>query len=61
MPDTPPPTCPFCDRRETLKAVESLLTEIHICRDCYKTFTLEKLPRISARTIDRYAAELERD
>ena len=45
MPDTPHPACPFCRRQRTLKLVESGLSEIHVCRDCHKTFTLKKPAR----------------
>jgi hypothetical protein len=39
--DTPRP-CPTCQGQNTTKCVDSLLTEIHICRDCHETFTIQK-------------------
>jgi ribosomal protein L37AE/L43A len=36
--------CPTCLRSNTTKCVESLLTEIHICRDCHQTFVIDKSP-----------------
>ena len=46
-PEKPPLTCPNCHSQNTVKTVESLLTEIHICRDCHQTFIVEKPPRPS--------------
>jgi hypothetical protein len=34
--------CPNCGSKNTEKTVESLLTEIHICRECHRTFVIEK-------------------
>jgi hypothetical protein len=42
--NTPLP-CPTCHSKNTAKTVESLLTEIHICRDCHSTFVIEKPQR----------------
>jgi ribosomal protein L37AE/L43A len=41
---TDPPRCPTCHRKNTTKGIESLLREIHICRDCLRTFVIEKPP-----------------
>jgi hypothetical protein len=38
----------MCERQNTIKTVESQLTEIHICRDCHRTFVIDK-PRRAAR------------
>jgi len=38
----PEPPCPACGGHNTVKSVESLLTEIHICRDCHRTFIVRK-------------------
>jgi hypothetical protein len=35
----------MCHSQNTVKTVESLLTEIHICRDCHRTFVIEKPQR----------------
>ena len=37
-----PTLCPNCRRDDTTKCVESLLTEIHVCRACNKTFVITK-------------------
>jgi ribosomal protein L37AE/L43A len=43
----PAHACPMCQGRNTVKAVEWLLTEIHVCHDCHQTFIVEKPPRPS--------------
>ena len=39
-----PLTCPGCKGQNTTKSIESMLREIHICRDCLRTFVIEKPP-----------------
>ena len=41
-PTNVPLPCPNCRSQNTVKTVESLLTQIHICRDCHRTFVIEK-------------------
>ncbi|MET0166680.1 MAG: hypothetical protein ABW318_16950 [Vicinamibacterales bacterium] len=39
-----PLTCPGCKGQNTTKSIESMLREIHFCRDCLRTFVIEKAP-----------------
>jgi ribosomal protein L37AE/L43A len=42
MNSSTPLACPICHQPNTTKCVDSLLTEIHICRDCRQTFVVYK-------------------
>jgi transposase-like protein len=39
-----PLTCPSCKGQNTTKSIGSMLREIHVCRDCLRTFVIEKPP-----------------
>jgi hypothetical protein len=43
-PTNTPIPCPNCLGQNTAKTVESMWTAIHICRDCRRTFVIEKPP-----------------
>jgi ribosomal protein L37AE/L43A len=34
--------CPKCHQSNTVKATETLATEIHFCTDCSQTFAVKK-------------------
>jgi ribosomal protein L37AE/L43A len=36
------PACPKCHQTNTVKATETLATEIHFCIDCSQTFAVKK-------------------
>ena len=40
-----PTLCPTCRGQNTEKFVQSLLTEIHLCRDCHWTFVVQRPTR----------------
>jgi hypothetical protein len=45
-----PHICPTCHGPNTAKCVESLLTQIHICRDCREPFIITKSTNVSPRS-----------
>ena len=36
------PACPKCHQTNTVKATQTLATEIHFCIDCSQTFAVKK-------------------
>jgi len=36
------PVCPKCHQSNTVKATQTLATEIHFCIDCSQTFAVKK-------------------
>jgi transposase-like protein len=40
--------CPHCQGENIVMCVESLLTQIYLCRDCRETFVVDKPPKSSS-------------
>ena len=43
LPVTPGATCPTCHQTNTATTAAAVLTQIHFCFDCGKTFTVKRL------------------